>query len=68
MLGFVISYVVAGLLTFSYWSKWSTLKAGYYCMISMLTIGFGDVVPGKQSLTHILSDFAIYFIIIMIRK
>ncbi|XP_071516667.1 TWiK family of potassium channels protein 18-like [Panulirus ornatus] len=40
-------YVVCGGLIFSQWERWSLLDACYFAYISLSTVGFGDLVPGR---------------------
>ncbi|XP_037799785.1 potassium channel subfamily K member 18-like [Penaeus monodon] len=40
-------YVFCGGLVFSQWERWSLLDACYFSYISLSTIGFGDLVPGR---------------------
>ncbi|XP_068217794.1 TWiK family of potassium channels protein 18-like [Palaemon carinicauda] len=40
-------YVGVGGLIFAQWERWSVLDACYFSYISLSTIGFGDLVPGK---------------------
>ncbi|XP_064087713.1 TWiK family of potassium channels protein 7-like isoform X1 [Macrobrachium nipponense] len=40
-------YVGIGGLIFAQWERWSVLDACYFSYISLSTIGFGDLVPGK---------------------
>lgn len=44
----VVAYILLGTLLFSLWESWDPLKAGYFCFITLSTIGFGDVVPGHS--------------------
>lgn len=44
----VVAYILLGTLLFSLWESWDSLKAGYFCFITLSTIGFGDVVPGHS--------------------
>ncbi|KAK3867238.1 hypothetical protein Pcinc_027293 [Petrolisthes cinctipes] len=40
-------YVFCGGIIFSQWERWSLLDACYFSYISLSTIGFGDLVPGR---------------------
>ena len=39
-------YITFGTILFSTWEGWSYMDGAYFCFISLLTIGFGDFVPG----------------------
>lgn len=41
------AYLCLGAFVFSAWENWSFLDATYFCFITLSTIGFGDLVPGK---------------------
>jgi potassium channel subfamily K protein len=48
-----------GSLIFTVWEGWDIIASGYYCFITISTIGFGDIVPGAttqnkdpQKVTH----------------
>ncbi|KAK5638802.1 hypothetical protein RI129_013097 [Pyrocoelia pectoralis] len=44
----MVGYILGGTVLFAkYEDKWTTLDGSYFCFISLSTIGFGDLVPGK---------------------
>lgn len=53
VLAFVASYIGVGSLLFGWLEDWSLLDAGYFCFITLSTIGFGDFVPGKIGRAHV---------------
>lgn len=50
VLTFVVLYIFCGAVLFSAWEGWSMLDGGYFCFITLTTIGFGDFVPGDAVL------------------
>lgn len=40
-------YICIGTAIFSIWENWSFIDAGYFCFITLSTIGFADLVPRK---------------------
>ncbi len=40
-----ISYIVLGSCIFSVLEKWNFERAGQFCLMTLLTIGYGDIVP-----------------------
>ena len=44
---FLTFYIILGTMLFSMWEGWSYLDGAYFCFTSLMTIGFGDFVPGK---------------------
>lgn len=46
----VVGYICGGALFFSTSEEWSFLDASYFCFVTLSTIGFGDLVPGRTVL------------------
>ncbi|KAK4025397.1 hypothetical protein OUZ56_014470 [Daphnia magna] len=44
-------FVIGGAILFSIWEDWGYVDGSYFCFTSLLTIGFGDFVPG-QTIAH----------------
>lgn len=40
-------YIVLGSIFFSWWENWNYMDGSYFCFVSLVTIGFGDLVPGQ---------------------
>jgi hypothetical protein len=47
----VALYILAGAILFSHWEGWSYVDSAYFSFITFTTIGLGDLVPGKGTLT-----------------
>lgn len=50
-IGVLSAYIFSGAVIFSYWENWTYLDGAYFCFITFTTIGFGDFVPGKNTLS-----------------
>jgi hypothetical protein len=40
----LLSYTALSALAFTFWESWTFLNSLYFCLITMFTIGFGDLV------------------------
>ncbi len=49
-IGVLTAYILAGSVIFSITEGWNILDGAYFCFITFTTIGFGDFVPGKNTL------------------
>lgn len=43
----VFLYICGGGALFKFWENWDFLDSTYFCFVTLTTIGFGDLVPGK---------------------
>ena len=53
-------YVTFGTVLFSTWEGWSYLDGAYFCVTSLLTIGFGDFVPGSRYIYQVSEDIDLH--------
>ncbi len=51
-LGVLALYIIAGAVLFSHWEGWTYVDGAYFSFITFTTIGLGDLVPGKGTLTE----------------
>ena len=47
-MGIIALYIFGGALLFKYWEEWDLTQASYFCFITLSTIGFGDITPGRD--------------------
>jgi hypothetical protein len=40
-------YIALGSIVFCWWEGWDYTDGSYFCFISLVTIGFGDFIPGQ---------------------
>ncbi len=43
----ITGYVVMGTYLFRTWENWTVIDGAYFAVITISTIGFGDLVPGN---------------------
>ena len=53
----LLGYIMLGAALFSVWEGWTILDGAYFCFTSLMTIGFGDFVPGKEYIYREDSSF-----------
>ena len=41
-------YLIMGTIMYAEWEGWNYLDSMYFCVTSLLKIGFGDFVPGAS--------------------
>lgn len=44
-------YILLGSVLFSFWEGWGYFEGCYFCFVSLVTIGFSDMVPGQSRVT-----------------
>ncbi|CAB4063370.1 KCNK18 [Lepeophtheirus salmonis] len=49
----LIGYIIFGAVLFSAWEGWDYMDGAYFCFTSLMTIGFGDFVPGNDYIYHV---------------
>ena len=47
-MGIIALYIFGGAVLFKYWEEWDLTQASYFCFITLSTIGFGDITPGRD--------------------
>lgn len=52
----LFAYIALGTILFANWENWTYMDGAYFCFISLLTIGFGDFVPGNSYIYHVDPD------------
>ena len=54
----LMSYVFLGTVLFASWEGWNYLDGAYFCFISLMTIGFGDFVPGNKYIYQVTDNIS----------
>lgn len=44
----LVAYICLGAAVFAAWEGWTFIDGAYFCFVTLSTIGFGDLVPGKS--------------------
>lgn len=48
----IVFYLIGGSLLFAWWEGWSYIDGAYFSFITFTTIGFGDLVPGENTISQ----------------
>jgi len=54
----LLSYIILGAVLFASWEDWSYLDGAYFCFTSLMTIGFGDFVPGNSYIYNVSENMS----------
>lgn len=54
----LLTYIIAGAILFAAWEDWSYLDGAYFCFTSLMTIGFGDFVPGNSYIYNVSENMS----------
>ena len=49
----LITYIIFGAVLFAAWEGWNYMDGAYFCFTSLMTIGFGDFVPGNKYIYNV---------------
>merc|ERR1712130_966846 len=49
----LLGYIMFGAALFSAWEGWTVLDGAYFSFTSLMTIGFGDFVPGNSYIYNV---------------
>uniref|UniRef100_A0A914V5F1 Potassium channel domain-containing protein n=1 Tax=Plectus sambesii TaxID=2011161 RepID=A0A914V5F1_9BILA len=55
----MVAYLAIGAGIFSLIEKWSFTSSYYYCFVTLVTIGFGDMVPGLEHIHEAIGKISI---------
>uniref|UniRef100_A0A5S6Q370 Potassium channel domain-containing protein n=1 Tax=Trichuris muris TaxID=70415 RepID=A0A5S6Q370_TRIMR len=44
----VVLFILGGAVLFAVWENWNVFDGAYFSFVTLTTIGFGDMVPGKS--------------------
>jgi len=67
LLGLFAAFIFTSVLFYHYTEKWSVLDCVYFITVTLLTVGYGDVVPTNDG-TRLFTIFMIIFGLIFILK
>jgi len=63
-------YISVGSILFSWWEGWDYLDGSYFCFVTLVTIGFGDLVPGDshedRQMGHVDSELVLCSLYILL--
>ena len=67
LLGLFAAFIFTSVLFYHYTENWSVLDCVYFITVTLLTVGYGDVVPTNDG-TRLFTIFMIIFGLIFILK